>query len=69
VIKMMELKSIPIIGRVAAQVESYVSERKKRAYVDLAHYQRCIQAGYEAEKEFNRVKDRALIETRSTYYR
>lgn len=66
---MVELKTVPVIGRVAERIESYLYERKKRGYVDLAHKQHCHQAGELAEKEYDQLKDRALIESRSIFYR
>ena len=67
--KMAELKTVPVIGRVATRIENYLYERKKRGYVDLAHKHRCYQAGELAEKEYDQLKDRALIESRSIFYR
>ncbi len=66
---MMKLKTIPVVGRVAAYVENYVSERKKREYRDFSHEHRCYMAGEEAYREFENVKERALIETRPAFYR
>jgi hypothetical protein len=66
---MMELKSVPVIGKVAAHVEDYLLERKRKRYIDLAHEHRCYIAAECAERDFNQIKDRALIQTRNTYYR